>query len=191
VNGKARIPDALHYLKNFNVRVAAIVDFDLLNDRQLMEKAVKMAGGDWSVFDADFAALHSAVDRLGVTIQTVDTIRTEVNRILSSCTGKQGIPDVAADSIKELLKERSAWRNLKLSGVAGVPGEAGPSTERIVANLSTLGVFVLPVGEVERWYKLDVRKQRWVEEVLDKSHHLSRNEELTKFLSSINAHLAT
>jgi hypothetical protein len=40
---------------------------------------------------------------------------------------------------------------VKTVGIASLSGEEHESGERLIADLSTYGIFVVPVGEVERW----------------------------------------
>lgn len=78
---------------------------------------------------------------------------------------------LTADEISELkplLETRTGWKQLKSLGVKGVTGIPGQALDSIVARLRDVGIFIVPVGELESF---DTRapqhpKSAWLENVL-------------------------
>jgi hypothetical protein len=75
--------------------------------------------------------------------------------------------------VRELARAEDPWQRVKDSGVAGIPsGDATQAWRRLDAALCGLGVFVVPVGILERWNP-DVggHGPSWTVEVLEAGFH--------------------
>jgi hypothetical protein len=75
-------------------------------------------------------------------------------------------------SIRNVLEPETGWRAAKRSGRAVVPsGDATVALDRLLAGLKSLGLFVVPVGEVESFVKsVGHHGPRWVTQVIEDGH---------------------
>jgi hypothetical protein len=71
----------------------------------------------------------------------------------------------------------------KLGGVARLPaGDAARAAERLRTNLAGLGLFLVPVGELERWVTVEGgHGPEWVSRVLEGNRHLPLRPDLAEF----------
>ncbi len=187
VGGKARLAKALQQLRRFHVRAAVIADIDVLNDRPILKGLVLASGGSWAEVEADYDTLVAAVESLGITVPSVDATRAEILKQLNGLPGKQAVPDRVADSIKAAVSQKSQWNQLKRAGLAALP-TGYEAAERLLKALQKHGIFVVPVGELERWVPISVSKQRWIVETLEGLHHERPSSMLASFLTSVSEH---
>lgn len=189
VNGKARISKGLRQMRDFHVKSAAIVDFDVLNERNTFKSIVEAANGHWEDYKDDFNEIEAAVFAMGRTIKTVGTVRNDLRALLEGYSGGQSMADRLRDEIKTALGPRSQWDVLKKGGIAVLEGPAIEATRRVLDRLKEIGVFVVPVGVLERWIPLGVKKQNWLAKVFEEDLHLTASPNLHQFLSEVLAYI--
>ncbi|WP_435055580.1 ATP-dependent nuclease [Micromonospora aurantiaca (nom. illeg.)] len=189
VNGKARLGKGIRQLREFHVECAAIIDIDILNNQWLLRSTIEDAGGNWADFEGDFRAVKLAVESLGLTVPTTEATRTNIMELFKGLPGKQAVPDKITEAIKDALAPKSPWHLLKRGGVGIIPDAAAESTPRLLSRLKEVGIFVVPVGELERWIPLNVNKQSWLTQVLEENHYREPPRLLIEFLSSVAGYL--
>jgi hypothetical protein len=55
------------------------------------------------------------------------------------------------EALQALAQSLDRMRRLKGDGIAGLPRELAGEAEALVGQLAALGLFVVPVGELEQW----------------------------------------
>lgn len=190
VNGKARLGKGIRQLREFHVECAAIVDIDLLNSQHLLQSIIKDAGGDWADFEEDFEVVKLAVESLGLTVPTAEATRSKIAELFKGLPGKEGVPDKVTEAIKDALAPKSPWHLLKKGGMSILPEAAAESAPRLFTQLQAIGIFVVPVGELERWIPLNVNKQNWLTQVLENNNYRQSPPLLIDFLSSVAGYLS-
>ncbi|MFD3586703.1 hypothetical protein [Streptomyces sp. NPDC058683] len=109
---------------------------------------------------------------------------------LSNPGEKDAIPDEVRKAVAQAIRHVSGWEQLKTGGVSAVPqGEPSAAMQRIVKVLSGCGIFVVPVGVLERWHPEIGNKKTWVPEVLGMKLHEVENLQLSEFLGSVLRYL--
>jgi hypothetical protein len=78
---------------------------------------------------------------------------------------------------------------VKRGGVQAIPqGDAAESSERLLNALRTIGLFVVPVGELERWEPaVPNHGTAWVNEVLDRELHVNPTNGSDAFIEEVAA----
>lgn len=81
---------------------------------------------------------------------------------------------------------------LKISGVGGLSGEPYNAAKRLLEYFADLGVFIVPVGELEYWVReiSAARKNVWLARVFEEGWHKRPSVELRGFISRITDYLA-
>lgn len=130
--GKDRVKDVVSALKAINVTVAAITDFDILDDSRRIKPIIASFGLDW---DSD---LKSDMETFYQMINT------------------------------EKSKGYDIWETLKKTGKNGLKGDAPAAYERVEEKNKSVGLFIVPVGEMECFDKtINKEKKDWVYHVLE------------------------
>ncbi|WP_083902446.1 ATP-dependent nuclease [Natronorubrum sulfidifaciens] len=81
------------------------------------------------------------------------------------------------------------WEELKDEGVAAASGEVENLIGNIIDDCKKFGIFIVPVGELEEWIDLGVRKNRWVGEALEEINESGGEPELTEFVRHCHDYL--
>ncbi|MGZ8271905.1 MAG: ATP-dependent nuclease [Methylophilus sp.] len=167
--GKSRLPMVIRSLRDLEVPISVVTDFDVLNDEQPLHKIIQAAGGDWGDFKDDWQKVKKAVDAKKPELST-EEVKNELTTILSACTENIFPPELKI-KIQNILRRSSPWSNAKSVGVQFIPnGQTTQACERLLANLKSIGVFVVPVGELEGFCKsCGGHGPSWVNEVLEKN----------------------
>ncbi|MFF5345057.1 ATP-dependent endonuclease [Streptomyces althioticus] len=190
VNGKARMGRALKEARRFGVPSAAIVDIDFLDDTRLVRECIP--SNDHPPFDIEkeLRTLQSAITQLRKPPVMRD-LRDAVSSI-SHLGEKDALTDEARRIVAQSIKHVSGWEQIKTGGIAAVPqGEPSASMQRVLSFLSECGIFVVPVGVLERWHPEIGNKRTWVPEVLGRRLHEVKNLHLDEFLGSVQRHLSS
>lgn len=144
--GKQGAKKVAEVLRSIGVPIKAVFDIDFLSDRTLVSETISAFGGDWSNFSAMWHQLDAAV-RSGVKPKTVSEIGHTIVELLDK------YPDrIPRGEIIDEMKQGSAWSVIKKYGVSAFPsGQAQVVLKDIIAALEQIGIYLVPVGELENF----------------------------------------
>lgn len=145
--GKHGIPKVADVLRKIGVPIKAVFDIDFLSERDLVKSTVLAFGGNWIDMEVLWERVDSAV-RGGIKPKSVETIKSEIVQALQNAD-KEKLPkgDIAA-----LMKQGTAWNEVKKFGEIAIPnGQAQTDYKDLKSALENLGIFVIPVGEIEKF----------------------------------------
>ncbi|MCH7561906.1 MAG: hypothetical protein IIC67_11205, partial [Thaumarchaeota archaeon] len=75
------------------------------------------------------------------------------------------------------------WSEVKKNGIDGIPDNIKKDAKLLLEQLKSIGLFVVPVGELESW--INVENVSWVEEALDRITAGAIPEKLQNFINEI------
>lgn len=186
---KQRIPLVTKALCALGVPVAAVVDFDALRDTQVLQSLVEGLGHEYNdELDKDRRLIDSHVRGGEQAVRTSD-VRKTVDAVLGS-DPKAPVTPAMIQTIRRTLEPETGWRAAKQGGRSAVPsGDASVALDRLLGNLQSIGLFVVPHGEVESFVKtVPNHGPRWVVEVI-RGDHIKGAAEAHKFVNAIMASL--
>lgn len=171
--GKARLAMVARALQALDVPVAVVADLDLLRERDRVRAVVEALGGTWEPFDRDWRVLTSGID--GMTqAPAISDVRDAVDRALaeSARIGKRLTPGASA-VIRAATKVDDGWSIIKNAGIAAArQGEGAAAADELLAGLRELRLFLVHVGEVERFHTaVGEKSTAWLAEVLAQRLH--------------------
>lgn len=186
--GKARLPVVIRALREVDVPVRAVADFDVLSEEEPLKTIAEALGIDWADIQPDWRQVKNAVDSKKPDLST-DEVRKEIGELLSAVTTTTFPPKTKA-AIQTVLKRTSPWAHAKLVGKSFVPsGEPSKAVERLLSNLRAGGLHVVEVGELEGYVRTEGgHGPKWVNAVL--TRELSTDPELEaarKFVQALAA----
>ena len=145
--GKHGIPKVATVLRRIGVPVKAVFDIDFLAERDLVESAVSAFGGFWSEVEPLWTRVDAAV-RKGNKAKTVTEIKEDIVAIIDE-TGDESLPK---GDIIEAMKQGKPWAEVKKYGTRGIPkGNAQRDYKALRDKLEEIGIFLVPVGEIENF----------------------------------------
>lgn len=185
VGGKHRMRTAVAALRAVAVPVAAIADFDILQDENVVRPLFEALGGDWTNCARDWTILSSAMSNLGQAPST-EHVRDEVTKYLAGVSTPR-LERRDEERVRQLTRTETGWEVAKKGGISVVPGGAPMSAaQRLLSKLSESGLFVVPVGELERFVpEVSGKGPAWVTEV--HAQHLHEHPTLSarSFMDSV------
>ncbi|MES2670954.1 MAG: AAA family ATPase [Pseudomonadota bacterium] len=142
--GKHGVPKIAAVLRKIGVPVKVIFDIDFLAERELVRSTVDAFGGDWAKVEPLWVRVDNAV-RNGIKPKDSVEIKSEISQILT----KDGL---RKREIVDAMKQDKPWAEVKKYGKMGLPkGDAQSLYNELKDNLEEIGVFLVPVGEIENF----------------------------------------
>jgi hypothetical protein len=170
-HNKQTIKDVVNLLQNASIPTVAIADIDILNSESDLSQAIL-------AFDAslDLSDLLALRKKLAISIDKTseDTILEEIkiklDELLGQLTRSEHNLSGAKGAINRIYSESNKWSEIKKIGINALEGDIKTATENIIATSLKHGLYIVPVGELEGWITLGVRKNRWVLPALKEIH---------------------
>ena len=166
-HNKQAIKDVITACRCSGVPTVAIADIDLLNSADELEKLIQAQ--DPNVDPASLIALQKKVFAAVSGTSEAEIIKAaqpalrdliaEIDKGEHTLAGLRG-------ALNRISKSLGSWSKIKEEGLAGFPDSVRPDAKDLIANLAAIGIYVVPVGELEQWIPLQVHKKRWVVEAL-------------------------
>jgi energy-coupling factor transporter ATP-binding protein EcfA2 len=145
--GKHGIPKVASVLRKIGVPIKAVFDIDFLSEHDLVKSTVTAFGGNWTEVVVLWKRVDSAV-RGGIKPKSAEDIKSGIMEILSN-SEKDKLPKSDIDAI---MKQGAAWNEVKRFGEIAIPnGQAQTDYKALKSDLEDLGIFVIPVGEIENF----------------------------------------
>jgi len=177
--GKERIVNVAETLLSLNKKVCAVVDVDILNDKNKFKKLFGIMYGNFNEVEEDFDLLTNAVAEVGRE-KDADTVKQEIMDILVNVEAGE-FPDDAVKKIKDVMKGSTGWKRMKKSVAKTLIGnnDAIDAFNRILDKCSEKGLFIVPVGEVEAFVpSVSGHANKWLTSFLEKYEELKDSQEL-------------
>lgn len=187
--GHHRMPTIIKALGAVGVPVKVVVDLDILQDTQSLKQIVDALDGDWHEVERDVDVLQSQVGGLS-TYPNILSASERINSVLNEAqeAGQSRLDRNVEQRIREAVRGESGWKHVKKAGTSAIPqGEAYQSFLRIDHGLRELGVFLVPVGEVEGFVRtVGGHGPQWLGEVhAQRIHETSQVSEAKEFVRDI------
>jgi hypothetical protein len=148
--GKDRMPTVIGALRVMDVPIRVIADFDILRSEQPLRRIVENLGGDWSKVETNWSVVKAALDSESKS-PPIGWVQGELDKTLKDVE-TSALQKEDADKIRRIVKLESGWDKVKRGGRAEVPqGDASARIEKLLASLRDLGLFIVEVGELERF----------------------------------------
>jgi hypothetical protein len=153
VGGTGGIADTCRLYRTLNIPVAVIADLDLVVDLQKMQNILE------SMTDVEQAKMivektryvADEIRKLPPTIGPDDYAR-RLEKIRHLPTVWETGDDLEIQrELRSLAQGLDRMRGLKRRGISSLPDSISTSLQEILLSLERVGVFLVPVGEVEGW----------------------------------------
>ncbi len=145
--GKHGVPKVATVLRKIGVPIKAIFDIDFLSERTLVESTVVAFGGSWETIGPLWRRVDTAV-REGIKPKKAEEIKREIVSLLEKAEpGK-----IPKGDVIEAMKQGKSWVEVKKYGSRGLPrGEAQKDYGALKEELENIGIYLVPVGEIENF----------------------------------------
>ncbi|SUW65458.1 Predicted ATPase [Buttiauxella agrestis] len=148
--GKHAVAGIVEALRPSGVPVKAIFDFDLISERNTLTRTLNAFGSEGVQKDEIiklWERINSAVTQSHKPL-TPDEFKTQ----LLDCISEMPADKISKGKVEELFKQRKPWHDVKVNGFNGLPkGEIRKTYKELEEKLKFLGIFLIPVGEIENF----------------------------------------
>lgn len=175
--GKSRFPVVIKALKELDVPLTIIGDFDFYDNEYPLRTIYTETGGNWDDIKKDFQIVKSAIDKKKPELE-VNDLKDSIEKIFADITDDI-MPDIKIKAIQSELKKASPWSQAKSSGKYYLPaGDATNAFNNVQEKLKEKNIQILEVGEMESFDKtVGGHGPKWVNGVLAKD--IANDSELT------------
>ena len=150
--GKHRMAKISSALRSLKIDVKLIPDIDVLNNEDVFCGIVEAFGCVWDDLKSDYnvivSNLHSSRERI-----VRSAAKVNIDRILDA-RKDQYLSEREIKSIQDEVKVISRWKAIKTGGRDSLPaGNATNAFKRLDNALKAVGIYIVPVGELECFIK--------------------------------------
>ncbi|MCF6182670.1 hypothetical protein [Lutibacter sp.] len=185
-HNKQTLKDVVQLLTDSKIPVAAIADIDLLNDEtnfKNLYEALTTQKVSKALLKTRAAIDKSVKNQNDTSI--LNSIKSNVEEFLEQLNNSEHTLDGAKGALNRIRKEATKWATQKEKGVSGFDTEYQKKVNRFIGTLKSKKLFIVPVGELEKWIPLGVKKNKWVIPALNKIYEGKTPDNLKHFIKSI------
>lgn len=167
-NGKHRMPTLAKALTELDVSVDIIADIDILKDEKVIKKIIETLGGNWSEIEPRLKVVRSYIENSKTFLDASKVIEA-IQGALETVEPQGEFPKSKRSEINSILKKASSpWDSIKEAGEAAIPkGEATRQFRKLKTLCKEIGLWVVPVGELEGFCKsVGGKGPAWVQKVI-------------------------
>ena len=148
--------------------VDIIADIDVIRDLSDLERIVAALGGDWSRIGQLANLLKKEIENNVVTL-SLDDAQVRVRMLLDESSDERNTVNKLKSRIDEIFQESKPWSAIKRAGKYALPrGYASQRFDELLALCAQLGLWIVPVGELEGFCPSTGRKgPAWVQKVIE------------------------
>jgi AAA domain, putative AbiEii toxin, Type IV TA system len=162
--GKDRIASMARALRAVQIPVVAIVDIDILSEKEKFLMLFEALGGKKHLVEQDVADLNRFVGQRKGQL-TGNELSVELRRIAKDCESEPNISNSTKNKLQDLIKPASNWARVKIDGKRALDA---PTFDRISRLGKEVGLLINPEGELEGLCRMisRSRKSEWLVEVI-------------------------
>lgn len=173
-------------LRALNVKVVVTPDIDILDNESTFKALCEEIGIEWDSVAGKWKSVFEYVKNQRAQLDTAEA-RKEIYAIFDGIKTPQMTKD-DIEAVKKKLKASSAWAKVKETGKAFFSGGSYSDFTDMDKVCKKNGLFIVPVGELESFYKPAANKHgtAWVDIVMGKDlAHDTELEAARKFVKEL------
>ncbi|MGR5250399.1 ATP-dependent nuclease [Vibrio aestuarianus] len=185
-HNKQTIKDVVKLLKEASIPTVAVIDIDILNSKADLTKVIE-------AFDSEFDKTEILQLRENVAThiesKSEDDLLVElkagVTELLSQLEQSEHTLSGAKGALNRIRSDSTKWSQMKMLGVSSLEEPFQTNANDIIEMCKSLGLFIVPVGELEGWIDLQVRKNKWALPALEKISNNDCPDNLVDFVGQL------
>ncbi|MEO0952690.1 MAG: TOPRIM nucleotidyl transferase/hydrolase domain-containing protein, partial [Pseudomonadota bacterium] len=163
-HNKQTLKDVVKLLRDASIPCAAIADIDLLNSNADLSALVESFGHSPPPSEVinDRNAVAAAIE--GRTDDEIlEALGDGAKEFLDQLGNGEHSLSGARSALRRLDASSSRWNVIKLRGVDALDEPIKSQAARLIDRLKSIGIFIVPVGELESWADVGTRRKKaWI-----------------------------
>lgn len=185
-HNKQTIHQVVKLLRTAGIPVRAIADIDLLNDLTELRRCVESFGAP---LNEDIVSLLKEVEKI-IGSQPEDELlaklKADVVELKDQLDRNQHRLGGARGALGRIAREATRWAKIKDLGISAYDGVVKNQLTKIIDNLNKVGLFLVPIGELESWLEVGkIRKNEWIVPALESIQKNGCPKQLAEFMSAV------
>ncbi len=169
-NGKQRLHSLAASMVGLGVPTDVIADIDILDNQEIAKRTYESLGGKWDSVAPHFVAIQKAINRRDQPL-SVEQMQAKVREIAERSPDDFANTKSMKRKIENAFKEVSPWGRIQEGGETAIPREAQLAYSKLRASLESVGLWLVPEGELEGFYRNCTEEgPAWVQGVLSRDH---------------------
>ena len=184
--GKGQLVALARAYRGLNTRTAVVADLDLLRKKDDISSVTSALGADFAEIEGLYNSVASTLSDAPPVTSPKDFL-SQVQAILSDAE-KRNVPPSGEErrQIQELLDNVASWSQAKRTGVTKLRGGASKDATELLNRLTAIGLFLVPVGELECWWREGPTvKNEWAMYAIRKAEEADSLPEATNFMAGV------
>lgn len=178
-----RVARALNQAK---IPKVAIADVDILNESSRVIRVLNALGvepdEDW--IEQECAAIDEAVENVPEADRLEDASESLEN-ILGRLQNDEFDVHHLRRRLNDIRKNISDWGDIKDNGLVFFDKQDRDRPEAFLDDLKEMGLYVVPVGELEGWIEFEQQENTWIVEALEAIRQGNTPGQLTRFIELV------
>lgn len=189
-HNKQTLKDVISLLRAASIPCAAIADIDLLNSdadlRALLESFGHSPPPNECMDERNTVATEvegrSDEDILAGVSESIQELQHQLENGEHTVSG-------ARSALRRIDSSSMKWNAIKRNGVDSLEEPTRSHANDLISRLADLGIFVVPVGELESWVDVGTRrKKEWIVLALTSLASDGAPNEVSEFIGRVIAH---
>jgi energy-coupling factor transporter ATP-binding protein EcfA2 len=198
VGGTGGIADTCRLYRTLKIPVAVVADLDLIADKDRLRRVVEaVSGKEDSPLMTQASEILEEIRKLPPTLTPEELCAALKQALASSMVWEDGDDSHLRRELSRLASQLDRMRRLKTGGIGAFPATVSAALTRLVADLKTVGIFVVPVGELEQWLAGQIsesKTNKWAWASAAAQHIQdsgSRGGDIWDFMRNVGSYLAS
>lgn len=189
-HNKQTLKDVADILIGINIPVALIADIDILNSKDDLSKIIDTLNiENKSELLITQKRIADAVSEISDEI-VIEKVKEQLQILITQIEAREHSLSGLKGAYNRVEDEFKKWKEVKEKGIIGMPESVREEAERLILKLNTKGLFIVPVGELESWIELGIKKKnKWIIPALNRIYNKETPEALKNFISEIVSYL--
>jgi hypothetical protein len=188
-HSKQAIRNVINLIKPSGIPVCAIVDLDILNTEKEFKDLVSALCNQVNIFVTSRNNIAQRVTLNKTDKDLINGLIADLNEFSQELNENYPL-NLARTKMNNIHRGLNRWKDVKDKGLEGIQVEPRNEATILINDLMSLGLFVVPVGELENWIPTGVsQKNLWTIEALKKLYNDECPPNLREFVNEIIQYL--
>lgn len=189
-HNKQTLKDVVCLLRAASIPCAAIADIDILNSASDLTNLVESFGCSPPPQEIERARSTIAAEVEGRSDEKIlDALQNDVQEFERQLDAGEHSLSGARSALRRIDSGSTRWNEIKRRGIEALDESSRPAALVLLERLAEMGIFVVPVGELESWAELGTRRKKiWIVRGLQALATDGAPEEVSRFIESVIRH---
>jgi predicted ATP-dependent endonuclease of OLD family len=185
-HGKHVMKNIIPFVKESKVPFKLIADFDLLLSTDEFDELVKRLTTERNYQEIISARKMFSRIIIGKTEEELkQQTFQKLKRLLNKKSETSSMPLTKLKKSVENFSEKSKTDKIKKNGINGIENEHKSLVQHLIENSKKNGLFIVPYGDLESWFRKNIDKREWIEFALTNVNNNNISPQLNHFITDL------